>query len=96
MIITAIKKLLKKMYEFYKHILNYINDKIILNKFKNKYNIIKLKKTIAIDECIICLDELSSITNNYKCKFCSASFHDKCFIKYIKLYQINSCFQCKQ
>jgi hypothetical protein len=90
------KKYIKKLLNLIKKILNYFADKIKLNNLKKQYNLIKIKENNIYQECIFCFEELLSITNNYKCKFCSILFHEKCFLTYIKLYSINKCLQCNQ
>jgi hypothetical protein len=93
---SLLKILIKHIQTLFLKIINYINDKILLNKLKKKYNISKIELSLNIQECIICFDELSEITNNYKCNFCSAIFHEKCFIQYVKQISSNLCLQCNQ
>lgn len=80
-----------------KRIINYIRDKITLKNIKKEYNIIKINIQCDYDECVFCLEELNKLTNNYKCKFCSIIFHEKCFLTYIqKLNNKKKCIQCNQ
>lgn len=92
-----IKKLIIRIYYYIKNFIK--NVKIKISKFNilTKYNLIKLqKRNINNQECIFCLDDLNLENINYKCKYCSISFHEKCFKKYLNIKKYSLCIQCNR
>lgn len=92
-----IKKILAKFYYYLKKIYNYIHLNIFNINIKNKYNVTKIQKQHLINrECVFCLDSLTNNNSNYKCKFCSISFHDNCFKEYMEYSKKNKCLHCNR
>lgn len=92
-----IQKILNKCYIYIKNIIKFIKIKILKINIKNKYNLKKIQKhNLQNKECIFCLDELINENINYKCKYCTISFHEKCFKKYLRNTKYLSCIQCRR
>lgn len=92
-----LKKILLKFYYYLKKIYKNIKINIFKINIKSKYNLTKIdNNNLKNKECIFCLENLIDNKINYKCKFCSISFHDKCFKNYIEYSKKIKCLQCNR
>lgn len=93
----SIKKLFNHCYFYIKKIIHYITSKIFKFNIINKYNLKKIQNNkLKNKECIFCFDDLRNENINYKCKYCSITFHKKCFKKYLRYIKYTNCIQCKR